>query len=62
VLAVGAVADVVVFDPATVTDNATYPDPLLPPDGIEHVLVAGVHSVAGGELTGRFAGQVLRAR
>ncbi|MBN9608478.1 MAG: hypothetical protein BGO26_19415 [Actinobacteria bacterium 69-20] len=61
-LSVGSVADVVVFDPATVADRATYPDPLRSPVGIDHVLVAGVHSVADGRLTGRCGGRVLRAR
>jgi N-acyl-D-aspartate/D-glutamate deacylase len=61
-LAHGVVADVVVFDPATVTDRSTYPDPLLAPVGIEHVLVAGQVSLHAGALTGRFAGRVLRAR
>lgn len=62
VLQVGAVADLVVFDPAMVTDRSTYPEPLLPPDGIDHVLVGGVHSVSGQRVTGRYAGRVLRAR
>jgi dihydroorotase/N-acyl-D-amino-acid deacylase len=61
-LAVGSAADVVIFDPATVTDRSTYIDPLLPPAGIDHVLVAGILSVTAGALTGRYAGQVLRAR
>ncbi len=61
-LAVGAAADIVVFDPATVTDRATYVDPLLPPEGVEHVFVAGVAGIRTGRPTGSYAGQVLRAR
>ena len=37
----GADADIVVFDPDTVTDNATYVDGTRPSSGIEHVIVAG---------------------
>jgi dihydroorotase/N-acyl-D-amino-acid deacylase len=61
-LALGSAADIVVFDPATVVDRSTYPDPLLAPVGIDHVLVAGQVSLRSGELTGHYAGQVLRAR
>ena len=56
----GAVADIVVFDPLQVADRATYEDPLLPPVGIHHVLVAGVAAVADGEPTGATPGQVVR--
>lgn len=55
----GAIADVVVLDPATVVDRATYEDPLLPPAGIEHVLVAGQFTVRDGELTAVRAGRLL---
>jgi dihydroorotase/N-acyl-D-amino-acid deacylase len=55
----GKVADVVVFDPATVADRATYDQPLLAPTGISHVLVNGRSVVASGELTARRPGRVL---
>ena len=42
VLRPGAFADVVVFDPATIIDRATYEQPKTFPDGISHVLVNGV--------------------
>lgn len=59
-LADGFVADVVVFDPATVRSNATYEEPRRYPDGIEHVLVAGVPVVEGGVHTGATPGRALR--
>jgi dihydroorotase len=60
---VGADADLVVFDPATVIDRATYEDPQQPSAGIPHVLVAGVPVVRDGALvTGAFPGQPLRSR
>jgi dihydroorotase/N-acyl-D-amino-acid deacylase len=56
----GYQADVVVFDPATVSDIATYDDPRRFPVGIEQVMVGGVLSVADGRLTGDFGGRVKR--
>jgi N-acyl-D-aspartate/D-glutamate deacylase len=56
----GYQADVVVFDPATVSDIATYEDPRRFPVGIEYVMVRGVLSVADGRLTGDLGGQVRR--
>ncbi|HEX9888214.1 MAG TPA: D-aminoacylase [Nitriliruptorales bacterium] len=59
VLARGKVADVVVFDPATVADRATYEDPWQPPVGIELVLLAGTAVVLDGRDTGHAGGRVL---
>jgi N-acyl-D-amino-acid deacylase len=59
-IADGFVADLVVFDPATVRSNATYDEPRRFPDGIEHVLVNGTHVVAAGEHTGALPGRALR--
>ena len=53
-------ADVVVFDPATVIDTATFAQPHQFPAGIEHVLVNGVVVVDRGRHTGRLPGTVLR--
>ncbi len=47
---VGADADLVVFDPATVRDRATYQDPFQPPEGIPHVIVAGRWIVRDGAI------------
>ena len=56
----GLWADVVVFDPETVKDKATYLDPHQFPEGILHVLVNGQIVVANGQQTGRLPGKVLR--
>ncbi len=60
VLRVGAMADVVVFDPATVADQATFEAPHQYPVGIETVVVNGVVAVDGGKPTGVRVGRVLR--
>jgi N-acyl-D-amino-acid deacylase len=56
----GYVADVVVFDPATVRANATYDEPRRFPDGIEHVIVNGTVVVEDGVHTGATPGRALR--
>jgi N-acyl-D-amino-acid deacylase len=53
-------ADVVVFDPATVADRATWDDPFRTPVGIDRVLVNGMTVMANGEPTGALPGRVLR--
>ncbi len=60
VLAEGKAADIVVFNPATVADRATYEDPTQYPLGIQEVIVNGVLSVEGGQPTGRLGGRVLK--
>jgi N-acyl-D-amino-acid deacylase len=55
-------ADIVIFNPETVIDNATFTDPHRYPTGIEYVIVNGKITVAGGEHTDTFAGKVLRHR
>jgi hypothetical protein len=47
---VGADADLVVFDPETITDRATYDEPILTSGGIEEVYVSGEAVVRGGTL------------
>jgi N-acyl-D-amino-acid deacylase len=60
VIRAGAFADLVVFDPATIVDRATYRQPRVHPDGIRHVFVNGVAAVWEGAETGRLAGRALR--
>jgi dihydroorotase len=48
-LAVGADADITIFDPTTVIDNATYEAPMQASSGIPHVLVNGVFVVRDGK-------------
>ncbi len=60
VLKKGMWADVVVFDPATVTDKATYENPNQFSAGMEYVLVNGVPVIAEGKMTGALPGKVLR--
>jgi N-acyl-D-amino-acid deacylase len=55
-------ADIVVFDPAGVTNNATFAEPRRHPDGIPYVLVNGVVTIDSGKHTGAMSGQVLRNR
>ena len=56
----GAIADVTVFDPATVRSNATYDEPRQFPDGIDHVIVNGTLVVDAGTHTGATPGRALR--
>jgi N-acyl-D-amino-acid deacylase len=53
-------ADIVVFDPRTVRDKATFEDPYQYPDGVELVMVNGIVTVRNGEHTKERAGMVLR--
>jgi N-acyl-D-amino-acid deacylase len=59
-LKAGQWADVVVFDPAAVQDEATFVEPHRYASGISDVLVNGVPVIRGGEHTGTLPGQVLR--
>ena len=60
VLREGAFADLVVFDPATVADVATYEEPARHPVGIDHVVVNGRLAIRDGVETGERAGRLLR--
>jgi N-acyl-D-amino-acid deacylase len=58
-LAPGYFADVVVFDPATIADRATYESPHQYAVGVRHVFVNGVAVLADGEHTGATPGRAL---
>jgi dihydroorotase/N-acyl-D-amino-acid deacylase len=60
VLKQGMWADVVVFDPKTVRDLATFDDPNRLSEGMEYVLVNGVPVIEEGKMTGALPGKVLR--
>jgi N-acyl-D-amino-acid deacylase len=59
VLREGAHADIVVFDPATVADRATFADPHQLSAGVSEVLVNGKVTISGGVFTGELAGRAL---
>ncbi len=61
-LKAGYVADVVVFDPATIADHATYEKPHQLATGVSEVLVNGRLALAGGSPTGAATGRVVRGR
>jgi N-acyl-D-amino-acid deacylase len=56
----GAYADVVVFDPATIRDAATYEEPQKLAEGVSDVLVNGVAVRLDGKFTDQAPGRVLR--
>jgi N-acyl-D-amino-acid deacylase len=60
VLKAGMWADVVVFDPATIRDLATFENPNQLSQGMEYVLVNGVAVIDQGKQTGVLPGKVLR--
>jgi N-acyl-D-aspartate/D-glutamate deacylase len=61
-LSVGAMADLVLFDPLAVRDMATYEEPTQQARGIEHVLIGGEFAVDRGKPAHLDLGRVLRAR
>lgn len=56
----GAFADLVLFDPDSVVDTATYDDPKQEPNGIGAVIVNGRIALSEGAHTGVGAGRMLR--
>ena len=59
-LKAGHFADVVVFDPATVADHATFDKPRQYATGVRDVFVNGTQVLKGGEHTGATPGRVVR--
>jgi N-acyl-D-amino-acid deacylase len=60
VLKAGMWADVVIFDPATVRDVATFDNPNQLSQGMDYVLVNGVPVIENSKMTGALPGKVLR--
>ena len=56
----GYAADLVLFDPATVADAATYDDPRQPAVGVPYVFVNGELAMDDGKRTAALAGRALR--
>ena len=59
-IAEGFGADLVVLDPETVADLATWADPIQTAIGIDYVMVNGELVISEGETTGKLPGRVLR--
>lgn len=55
-IAAGMIADIVIFNPATIRDRADYRDPQQFAEGIEHVIVNGTPTLLNGEFTGQRGG------
>ena len=53
-------ADVVIFDPNNVKDNATFEEPLQYAEGIENVIVNGIEVISNGEHTGEYPGRFIK--
>lgn len=56
----GCHADIVIFDPATIADHATFDDPHRYSTGVADVFVNGVQVLKDGEHTGAMPGEVVR--
>jgi N-acyl-D-aspartate/D-glutamate deacylase len=59
-IAAGMAADLIIFDPNTIQDTATFTKPLAFPTGISYVLVNGKIAIDHGQPTGELAGKILR--
>lgn len=59
VLKEGMWADIVIFDPATIRDTATFESPNRLSEGMEYVLVNGAPVIEGGKMTGALPGKIL---
>jgi N-acyl-D-aspartate/D-glutamate deacylase len=58
-LAPGKIADVVLFDPRTIVDHATYDEPSRYAQGVDSVVVAGQVVLERGQMTGALPGRAL---
>jgi len=55
----GAIADLVVFDPATIQDTATFEKPFQYPVGIDHILIGGRWAMRAGKVAPEGLGHVI---
>ena len=62
IIATGNYADITIFNPKTVIDNATFANPHQYTIGIEYVIVNGKVTIKNGKHTGERSGRVLRHR
>lgn len=60
ILKKGYFADITIFNPKTIIDNATYTNPHQYPTGIKYVIVNGKLTIKKGKHTGELKGEVLR--
>jgi N-acyl-D-amino-acid deacylase len=56
----GYIADLTLFDAATVKDRATYEEPRVPAAGFEHVWIGGIKTLNSGKRTGELPGSAVR--
>lgn len=59
-IVIGKIADITIFDPEKVLDQATFSSPHQYPIGIEYVLVNGILALENQALTGKTSGKVIR--
>ena len=59
-LGVGSDADIVVFNPDTICDCATFEEPLLAPEGIRHVIIGGLPALSEGKIVSERSGRSVR--
>ena len=59
-MAEGYLADIVIFNPETITDNATFEQPHQYATGVSHVWVNGQAVLVNGEHTGANAGRFIK--
>ena len=53
-------ADIVIFDPDRIIDQATFEEPRKPPVGIHYVIIGGQIALENGDVTGEVRGRVIR--
>lgn len=62
VLEIGKKADIAIFNPDEISDYSTYNNPFQFSKGVEDILINGAVVLADNEMTGKFAGRVLRKK